>query len=211
MPPMKTDFLAGLLGSPARARLLRIFLYDPEHEFQIKELAKRAAISPAATSREVKLLEKIGVVKKGKHVSITLNNGTKRKVTAKKRIETWSIEPSFPHLATLTRFVHEVSPMRYEAVLEAVKKCGRVSVVVLSGTFMGDPSRPADMIVAGDDVKVPRLEAATKRLESTLGREIRYACFPTAELRYRMTVQDRLIRDTLDYPHLVLLDRAQIF
>src|SRR3989344_4479321 len=46
--------------------------------------------------------------------------------------------------------------------------------------------------------------------ETAPGREIRYAVFSTPEFRYRLTIQDRLIRDTLDYPHLVLLDKTRL-
>ena len=75
---------------------------------------------------------------------------------------------------------------------------------------MGDPTRPADIIIAVDALHESRLEKAIKTLEPQFGREIRYAAFSTPEFRYRLTVQDRLIRDTLDYPHLVLLDKARL-
>ena len=100
--------------------------------------------------------------------------------------------------------------MKHEVVLKELRRCGKLSVVILSGSFMGDTARPADVVIAGDDMSVARLDAAMKRLETTLGREIRYAHFTPAELRYRLTVQDRLLRDTLDYPHVVLLDKSQI-
>ena len=75
---------------------------------------------------------------------------------------------------------------------------------------MGDATRPADLIVALDTLNERRLEAAVRGLEPIFGREIRYAAFSTPEFRYRLTVQDRLIRDTLDFPHLVLLDRTRL-
>jgi hypothetical protein len=75
---------------------------------------------------------------------------------------------------------------------------------------MGDPSRPADLIIAVDSYNERRLDQAVRELEPRFGREIRYAAFSTPEFRYRLTVQDRLIRDTLDYPHLVLLDRTRL-
>src|SRR3989344_847814 len=38
----------------------------------------------------------------------------------------------------------------------------------------------------------------------------REAAFSTPEFRCRLTIQDKLIRDTLDFPHLVLWDRARL-
>ena len=42
---------------------------------------------------------------------------------------------------------------------------------------------------------------------SRLGRELRYALLSSDDLLYRLTVSDRLIRDVLDYPHRIVLDK----
>ena len=106
--------------------------------------------------------------------------------------------------------MHEATPARYDTITTALKRTGRLATIVLSGNFMGDPTRPADLLMAADGINKQRLEVALKGLEQTFGREIRYAAFTTPEFRYRLTVQDRLIRDTLDFPHLVLLDRTRL-
>ncbi len=207
----KTDFLAEFLSNTARARLLRIFLSESEGTFIIKDLAKRAALSLQAALKELRALEKLKIIRKGKPLSITLANGTNRLVTGKSKQNTWMANTSLKEFTALSRFVHEVSPMRYEAILDTLRGAGKLSTIVLSGNFMGDATRPADLLIAGDSLNGSRLAAAIKKLEPSLGREIRYAFFTIPELRYRLTVQDRLVRDTLDYPHLVLLDRAGLF
>lgn len=208
---MKGDFLAQFMGGDAaRARLLRVFIFDAERAFPLKDAAKRAGISPQAAAREIKILEKWGVVKKGKSASIALASGGARKVTANTKFETWAFNADFPYVRALSRFVREISPMRYESVASALKPCGKLAAVVLSGSFTGDESRPVDILVAGEDMSEAKLERAVKSLEPVFGRELRYAVFTTPELRYRLTIQDRLVRDTLDFPHLVLLDRARL-
>lgn len=197
-------------GNDARARLLRVFVFDAEHAHSLKDAAKRAGISPQAAAREIKVLEKWGVVKKGKSASITLGNGTVRKVHAKTKFDTWTLDPDFTHQRALSAFVHEISPMHYENVLSALKPCGRLGAVVLSGTFVGDATRPVDILVAADELSEQRLEHAIKGLEPVFGRELRYAAFSLPELKYRLNIQDRLVRDTLDFPHLVLFDRSKI-
>lgn len=199
-----TDFMG---GNRARARVLRIMVLDQESGHTSKELAGRAIISESAVKKELKVLEKWGVVKKGKPLSITLTNGTARKVVGKSKIDTWGIDSNFSDLRALTAFIREISPVNYDNVVAAIKSCGRISTVVLTGAFMGDPTRPADIIIAADSYNERRLEQAIRSLEPLFGREIRYAAFSTPEFRYRLTIQDRLLRDTLDFPHLVLLDR----
>ena len=118
------------------------------------------------------------------------------------------MNPEFEHTKALVRFVRDVSPVRYDEIVEALKRTGKLSAVVLSGSFMGDKSRPADILVAADSLNEARLETAVRLLEPMFGREIRYAVFSTPEFRYRLTVQDKMLRDTFDFPHLVLLDRS---
>ena len=128
----------------------------------------------------------------------------------KRRFEdVWFVDPQFPHVRALAVFVRDISPLQYDDVLDALKKTGRLSVVVLSGSFVGDTSRPADIVMAGEGLSERRMETAIRSLEGVFGRELRYAAFPIAEFRYRLTVQDKLLRDTLDFPHRVLLDRAR--
>jgi len=205
----KDDLLGEFMGNSGRARILRVFMFNPNESFTLPVLSKRAGVSLKATTREAKKLLGWGVVKKGKTVSITIGK-TKRVVKGKQRIDTWAVNTEWKHLRALSSFVHEVSPVRYGAIMGALKRTGKVSAVILSGAFMGDDSRPADLLVALDSLNERRLEAAIKTLEPTLGREIRYAAFTTPEFRYRMTVQDKLIRDTLDFPHVVLLDKTRL-
>lgn len=207
---MKDDFLPKLLNSKERAQLLRVFMFNPNETMALADIAKRAGVTPRTAIREVKLLVKLGIVKPARSVSITLANKSKRKVSGTAKVPAWTINPDFRHLRALSSFVHEVSPIHYDSIIGALKKGGKISAVILSGTFMGDDSRPADLVVAADSINERRLELAVRSLEPTFGREIRYAAFSTPEFRYRLTIQDRLIRDTLDFPHLVLLDKTRL-
>lgn len=201
MAAIKTDFLTAFTGSKSRARLLRVFLFNQADSMTAKEAGKRAGVSAQAAGREIAALEKLGIVKKTK--------GSARKGTKKADV-LWSANLDFVHLRPLSAFVHEVSPIRYDNIVGALKKTGKISAVILSGAFMGDLSRPADLLVAADSYNERRMEMAVRVLEPLFGREIRYAAFTTPEFRYRLTIQDRLIRDTLDFPHVVLLDRTRL-
>ncbi len=208
---MKEDFLGEFMGgNTARSRLLRVFMFDAERSFPLKDAAKRAGITPQAASKEVKVLETWGLVKKGKSATLVIGNGTARKVSASAKVETWAFDPEFKYARALTAFVREISPMRYESVVAALRACGKVSAVVLSGSFTGDDTRPVDILVVGEDVSEQKLARAIKALEPVFGRELRYTVFTTPEFRYRLTIQDRLVRDTFDFPHLVLFDRFNI-
>ena len=206
---MADDFLARLVGSAARAKMIRVFFLDQSGVLTAQLAGKRAGVPLKTTLKEIQNLEKWGILKQGKF-SITLGNGTERSIGGRQKVEAWTVDPSFKHVAALSKFVHEISPVHYGKILAGLKGSGRYIAVVLSGSFMGDPTRPADLLLAADGLNEGRLEQAVRGLERAFGREIRYAAFSAPEFRYRLTVQDRLIRDTLDYPHLVLLDKTRL-
>lgn len=207
---MKDDFLGTFIGSQPRSKVLRVFIFNQTEPFAIHVAAKRAGVSLTSAAKEVKVLEKMGIIKRGRHISIRLANGTKREVRGTSKIPTWVINQDFKHLRAISGFVHEVSPIRFDTIVGALRRTGKVSAVILSGAFMGDESRPADLVVALDSLNERRLEQTIRKLEPTFGREIRYAAFSTPEFRYRLTIQDKLIRDTLDFPHVVLLDKTRM-
>ena len=47
-------------------------------------------------------------------------------------------------------------------------------------------------------------------IETEIGKELRYAVFSTNDFKYRLTVYDRLVRDILDYPHHIVVDRIGV-
>jgi hypothetical protein len=204
---MAEDFLAQFMGDHNRARLLRVFAFNQGSSYTLTEAAKRAGVVVKIAEDEIRSLEKLDIIREGK---ITLVIDKKESASAKHKEHTWTFNNNSTHGAAISKFVYEVSPRQYGDVVVAIRRSGKPTAVILSGCFMGDPTRPADLIVAADALNEQRLDQVVRGLEPLYGREIRYAAFSTPEFRYRLTIQDRLIRDTLDFPHLVLLDKTRM-
>jgi hypothetical protein len=196
---MKEDFLAVLIGNQEQARILRTLVFNEDERFTSTLLGKRAGVAAGRTELELQDLQKKGVTR---HTKVSGERAKKDSSTV------WTLNPSFKHLKALNVFVRKIAPMQFDEIIPALRGTGKLSTVVLSGSFMGDESRPADMLLAGDSLNERRLGKAVQTLEPIFGTEIRYAAFSTPEFRYRITVSDKLIRDTLDFPHLVLMDRS---
>ena len=49
------------------------------------------------------------------------------------------------------------------------------------------------------------------RLEAELGKELTYSMMETPEFEYRYGMYDKFIRDVIDYPHLVVLNKLKLF
>jgi len=196
-----TDFLTTLI-EPNRAKILRLFvLYDTD-EHTLSALAERTGVASAVVAKELDALASLGVLREAKGQG---KNDKERKAATR-----YSFNYKFKHAQSLATFVRAVSEDRFDDVDRALRHAGRFSAIVLSGVFLGDLQRPADLIIVGDAVNEKRLENAVRSFEPRYGREIRYAVFSTPEFRYRLTIHDKLVRDTLDYPHRILLNKHNL-
>jgi DNA-binding Lrp family transcriptional regulator len=196
----KADFLTSLLD-PTRAKILRLLILNAEL-FSLTDLAKRAGVSVPAAQKELTALEAMCVVKR--------QEGEGKNARERKAGIRYSFNERFKYANALSAFVHEVSPERFNDVERAIRGAGKMSAIVLSGVFIGDHRRPADLLLVADSVNEKRLEKALRSFEPKYGREIRYTVLSTPEFRYRMTINDKLLRDTLDYPHRILLDKKNL-
>ena len=185
------DPLSRLFGSPARLKLLRLFLFNDDTSFDLADAAFRTKTSKDATRKELSVLTAAGVLKK--------KAGQKGAVYGASR--------KFPHYEALQDFLRATTTVHDTDLINTLKRAGTLRLVVLSGLFTGAIETRVDLLVVGDKLEDRPLEGAVRTLEAELGRELRFAAFSTEDFRYRMGVYDRLIRDVLDYPHRKVLDK----
>lgn len=186
------DSLSRLFGSPARLKLLRLFIFNQDVAFTLEEAMERAKLSKDIARKELASLSAIGVVKRKK---------------GKGGVYGYAANAQFEHLHALDTFIRQTCVLRPDDIVATLKKTGMLKLVVLSGLFTGIVESQADLLVVGDTLDERAITRAVATLEAELGREIRYAFFPTPDFRYRLGVYDRLLRDVFDYPHRIILDR----
>lgn len=185
------DPLARLFGSPARLKLLRLFLFNDDMTFVASDAAFRARITKDAVRKELTQLTHAGII---------------RKKTGKAPLG-YMADKRFAHYDALKAFLRATTDVSDSSIVTAVKKAGTIRLVVLSGMFTGAVESKVDVLIVGDRMEERPLTTAIHSLEAELGRELRYACFTSDEFKYRIGVYDRLLRDVFDYPHRVLYDK----
>jgi hypothetical protein len=183
--------LAKIFGSPARLRVLRLFLFNQHTGFTSSEVASRARLTPEAVRHELSELVAARLLRK-------------RGVRASAQ---YQVNSHFEHLTELDVFIRDTTSVNQKNILTALRRAGVLRLVVLSGFFAGLLEPQIDLLVVGDSLDERTLTATIRSLEAELGREIRYASFATPDFRYRLGVYDRLLRDVFDYPHRVLVDK----
>jgi hypothetical protein len=189
--PILMDPLARLFGSPARLKLLRLFLFNGEMSFTTADAAFRTKVAVPAARKEIALLFSAGIIRKKQ-------GSTGVCYTANQK---------FTHFEALRAFLRASTNVGDADMVKALKRAGSLRVVALSGLFTGAIETKVDLLIVGDKLEDKPLEAAVRSLEAELGREVRYAAFSTEDFRYRVGVYDRLVRDVFDYPHRTILDK----
>jgi predicted transcriptional regulator len=191
-----TDSLEKLFGTPARLKLLRLFLFNPRHSFTVPEVAQRARIKEREASREIKLLLQIKLIKRVRRSA--------RAVGVR-----YTLSGDFKYVASLQGLLLNTSE-RSSEVYNRVRRTGTIKLVVLAGVFVGDWEDRLDIFLVGDRVSERKLREVIRRFESEIGKELRYALLTTEDFFYRLNMNDHLVRDVFDYPHRIVEDRLNV-
>lgn len=187
------DGLQRLFGSPARIKLLRLFLFNPRMSFTVVDAAKRARISDDEARKEFRVLSGAGLIARA----------------ARGKGVRYGLDADFEYIAALQNLLIN-APARAKDIIERIRPAGTFKLVILSGMFVGDWDGSIDALLVGDRVKDKKLRERIRSFEAELGKEIRYSLLSTNDFFYRLNLNDKLIRDVLDYPHTIVLDRLDI-
>lgn len=179
------EVLELLFGSKAKARILRFFILNPEHEYDLKEIAKRNMVSKLHVRRELDAFKKIKLInekiKKGKKY-YELN-------------QHFSFYPEVKTLITKSNVYPQCQS------LSKMKSVGDVKLALVSGVFLNYPKSKADIVLVVNSVNKGKLNSLMNSLEAEIGREIIYVLMNSEDFKYRLDMLDRFILEFLEGPH----------
>jgi hypothetical protein len=174
---------------------MRLFMANKDIPFPAKEVSKRSKIPLSRARKELSLLTHAGLLKQ------------KQTTYKNRKTKGWQLNDSFHLLKPLSLLLSGGRPEITRKLIQLFKPLGRIRLLIVSGIFLGRDDTRADLLVVGDSLRPPRIEALIKKIEAELGKEIVYAVCDTNEFLYRLHAYDKFIRDILDYPHETLLDK----
>ncbi|MEI6281006.1 MAG: hypothetical protein WCP17_03360 [bacterium] len=184
------EILGKILGSPARVKIMRLFLFNKGKTFYTKEVTKRSRVSQVIVRRELRLLYSVGFIKK--------------------RLADWSYNSFFKYGGEFEDLLLSSDSLDKQEILDNFKKAGRVKLILVSGVFIKNHDSRVDLLIVGDKMKRSKIEDGIRKIEADIGVELVYAIFDTKEFVYRLNMYDKLIRDILDYPHEVVLQVKEL-
>ena len=204
------EILGKLFGSNHIIKILRLFLFNPNSNFEQADIVDRTKVPEEIVRVEKAMLERIGLIKKRSFFKEVERKKGKKIVIGKKRVQGWGLDLNFIYLPALERFFVDTATVDTVTFLKKLRKGGAPKLVIVSGFFMGDTDEShdrLDLLVVGDALNEKKMLPAIKDIEAEMGKEVRYAIFSTPDFKYRLDIRDRLVRDILDYPHKIIIDR----
>ncbi|MBU1557960.1 hypothetical protein KKC45_03300 [Patescibacteria group bacterium] len=210
------ETLGKLFGSIARVKIMKLFLSNEQTIFDNIEISKRAKVTPLALKKELVTLSKAGLIKKKDFYKETQIKTRKTKIkpegieVVKKKMSGWTLNEKFPYLIPLYNLLVNMTSFTNSSVLKKLSGAGKLKLVLVSGAFIQNSESRVDILIVGDNLKIPSIERAIAVLESEIGKELRYVILKTEDFVYRTNVYDRLVRDVLDQPHQKIINRLGI-
>ncbi|MEK7118438.1 MAG: hypothetical protein AAB869_02400 [Patescibacteria group bacterium] len=204
------NILARLFGSPQRVKLMRLFLMNSEDVFDFAEMKKRSKVASATLRKEVALFSDIGLIKPRAMIKMRPNGSGKGGELEKRKVTGYGVDSRFPYLAALRALVTEIA-LGKEDVAARFHNCGQFKLIIVAGVFLNEGNSRVDILLVGDKIKKPLIESTLRRLEAELGKELTYGVMETRDFEYRFGIYDKFIRDIIDYPHLMVLNKLNLF
>ena len=203
------EILSKLFGHPAKVKLMRLFLFNPETFYSAKNIAARSKLSSTEVKKEVNALMTLGMVRSREIVrEESMKAKNKKATTVKvKKVLAFGLNPKFPYLAALKNLLITASLRADESLTKKFAKSGKLKLLLASGVFLHEWDTRVDLLIVGDELRMDNLEKVISVIEAEIGKELSYSAFDTEDFEYRLGVHDRLIRDILDSPHTILVDK----
>ncbi len=204
---MSGQILEKLFESQAKVRLLKLFLRNEKSKFTTSEVEEKSQLDHRTAVLALEKLRDAGVLKAYTHFGVR-----SAKVSRGKQEKTYYINPHFIFVGEMRSLVLKSSPASKSRILNKVKGTGRIKLAILSGIFL-KPDRElsrTDLLVVGDDMSEKKFLKFLKQLEAEVGCEIQYSVMDSDEFAYRRKMLDRFLRDVLERPHEVLINKLGV-
>ncbi len=187
--------LENLFNSKIRIKVLKFLFRNYPSSVGTPDLSRRIQEPLEATKKEMRILEKIGLVKKAEI------NKTH-----------YASNPEFEFFDELKSLILKSSPAEKDKMIKRISGLGRVKLAVATGVFVSKSSANSsdsrvDLFIVGDGINRRKLRSFLGSLEAEVGKEIKFGLMEKDEFEYRYSMFDRFVRVLLEEPHEKLINK----
>jgi hypothetical protein len=183
-----------LFNSKARPKVLKFFFQNEGKVFNSREIAKKIQTPQKIIKSELERLRKINLLAR----------------KTQKRKHFYFLNPKFPFLAELRTFILKASPLSLKELNYFLKKSRGSKLVIASGIFLQETKSPTDLLIVGDKIQRSKISKIIKKIESNIGKEIRWSLMTVEEFNYRVKIHDRFLKDIFDHSYKKIIDKLGV-
>ena len=186
-----TKELEVLFNSKIRPKILKFLFQNEGNDSGAFDIAKKIQVLPRIARGELEKLTKIKIVEK------KARNG---KIF-------YFLSDGFPFLSELKSFILKASPLSLLELNNIFKNAKGFKLVVVSGIFLQEKKSPIDLLMVGGKINNSKVSAMVKKIESDVGKEIRWSLMTIEEFGYRSEMHDRFLKEVFERPHKTIIDK----
>lgn len=208
---MASRILEKLFASPILIRMVRFFYLNPNVIFLREEIKERIGGDANQLRKTIAILEHIGFLKQRLISAVSskkIKRGAKKKKKDSKK-EGFLLNRAFLLFQELKDLVLSPSPISKPELVRALKRLGRVKLLLLSGVFIRKEDQRVDLFVVADGVRPYLFERLMRSIEAEIGKELNYALMTSQDFTYRFNLSDRFIREIFDAPREILINKLE--
>ncbi len=201
---MKKGFrVEQLFGSKTRARLLNVFVQNPEERFFVRELTRRIDAQLNSVRRELENLMNMGFIQE---VVMTEEHRGRKSPNEKKRY--YQANAQFELFTDLRSLLKKVQLMVKKNLVQDIDEHGSVLLLILTGRFVDAKEIPVDLLIVGD-IDEKDLQKLLHAFEIEFGQEVNFTALSKEEFFYRKQVSDKFLTSILKADHVVMINRLK--
>lgn len=184
--------LEKIFGSRTRVKLFRLFFSNPDEEFFVREISRKAGEQINSVRRELGNLEKIGLL-----VSETKNQK-----------KYYKADTTFLLYGELKSLVLKASLQLEKDFFKSMTSEGTIQLLALTGYFVKDESSDIDVFIVGN-VSKEKLQRLLDSFHKTFDRQLRFTVMKHEEYRYRKEITDKFLYKIINGDKIVIIDKLK--
>lgn len=188
--------VAKLFGSPARIKIVKFFVLQPDVKAKAPAVAAIVGISKQDVEKELRALTRVGLL-----------SSRKQGIGA-----TFSLNRSHALTPHLVPFLEKTTRPHERAITDVFRSVKGIVGVVATGALTGEARSPVDLLIVTRRKHAydQGIAQAVKRVERLISLPLTYAVLERREYAERLEARDRLLRNVFDFEHLILFGKRRL-
>ncbi len=185
--------IESILVSKVRIKILKLFFTDLKREIHIRGIVRKIDEEINAVRRELKSLEKVGILKK----------------EARGNRHYYSIERECPIFNEILGLISKEFGLG-KIIIENNEQLGNIKYALLTKSYidnMHENEYDVDLMLVGE-IKMDTLSKLIKQSEQKLGREIRYTVLSEDDFAFRKKKRDLFTLNIINRRNILLIGDA---